>query len=49
MDCTHKAFSNNFGKRPLAKFGKKMINLTAKLGEINEVEHIKGSKIYPQN
>ena len=25
-----------------------MIDLTAKLGEINEIEH-KGSKIYPQN
>ena len=26
-----------------------MINLTAKLGEINNIEHNKGSKIYPQN
>ena len=26
-----------------------MINLTAKLGEINDIEHNKGSKIYPQN
>ena len=27
----------------------KMIDLTSKLGEINEMEHYKGSKIYPQN
>ena len=43
------AFSSNFGKRPLAKIGKKMIDLTSKLGEINDIEHKKGSKIYPQN
>ena len=44
-----RAFSSNFGKRPLAKIGNKMINLTAKLGEIYDIEHNKGSKIYPQN
>ena len=27
----------------------KMIDLTAKLGEVNNVEHNKGSKIHPQN
>ena len=27
----------------------KMIDLTSKLGEINYIEHSKGSKIYPQN
>ena len=46
-----RAFSSNFGKRPLAKL-EKMIDLTAKLGEINhnnDIEHNKGSKIYPQN
>ena len=26
-----------------------MIGLTAKLGEINDIEHNKGSKIYSQN
>ena len=26
-----------------------MIDLTSKLGEINDIEHYKGSKIYPQN
>ena len=32
-------------KRPLAQIGEKMINLTSKLGEINEIEHNKVSKI----
>ena len=27
----------------------KMIDLTSKLGEINDIEHNKGSKIYPQH
>ena len=27
----------------------KLIDLTSKLGEINDIEHNKGSKIYPQN
>ena len=26
-----------------------MIDLTSKLGEINDIEHNKGSKIFPQN
>ena len=33
----------------MAKIRKKMINLTTKLGEINDIEHYKVSKIYPQN
>ena len=37
-----------FWEGPLAKIGKK-IDLTSKLGEINYIEHYKGSKIYPQN
>ena len=36
------------GKGPWQELGK-MIDLTAKLGEINGIEHNKGSKIYPQN
>ena len=27
----------------------KVIDLTSKLGEIDDIEHYKGSKIYPQN
>ena len=50
-DCNHldeeeQGFLSNFGKRPLAKIGKK---LTKILGGINGIEHNKGSKIYPQN
>ena len=37
-----------FGKGPLPKLGK-IIDLTSKLGEINDTEHNKGSKLYPQN
>ena len=44
----HQGFPSKFGKRPLAKIGK-MVDLTTKLGEINDIEHNKGSKIYPQN
>ena len=44
-----RAFSSNFGKRPLGKIGEKLINLTAKLGEINDIKHNMGSKLYPQN
>ena len=46
VDC--RSFSSNFGKRPLAKLGKND-DLTSKLGEIKDMEHNKGSKIYPQN
>ena len=34
--------------RAWPKLGKK-IDLTSKLGEINDIEDYKGSKIYPQN
>ena len=33
----------------IQRFWEKMIDITAKLGEINDIEHNKGSKIYPQN
>ena len=36
------------GKCPCQNW-EKMIDLTSKLGEINDIEHYKGSKIYPQN
>ena len=41
-------FQATLGKGPLPKLGK-MIDLTAKLGEIKDIELNKGSKIYPQN
>ena len=36
------------GKGPWPKLGKND-RLTSKLGEIKDIEHNKGSKIYPQN
>ena len=45
----YRAFSSNFGKRPLAKI-RKNDRLNIKIGEkINDIKHNKGSKIYPQN
>ena len=41
-------YSAIWGKGPRPKYEKKII-LTSKLGEINDIEHNKGSKIYPQN
>ena len=41
-------FPTVLGKGPWPKLGK-MMDLTAKLGEINDIEHNKGSKICPQN
>ena len=37
------------GKKVPGQNWEKMIDLTSKLGEINNIEHNKGSKIYPQN
>ena len=44
MKVEGRTFSSNFGQN-----WEKMINLTSKFGEINDIEHNKGSKIYPQN
>ena len=40
-------FQQIWKKAPGKNWGK-MINLTSKLGEINDIKHNKGSKIYPQ-
>ena len=42
-------FSQQFWEQAPGQNWEKMINLTSKLGEINNIEHNKGSKIYPQN
>ena len=44
-----RALNSKFGERPLAKIGEKTINLTSKLGKINDIEHKNGSEICPQN
>ena len=41
-------FSSNLGKRPLAQIGN-FFSTISKLGEIKDIEHNKGSKIYPLN
>ena len=41
-------FQQVWEKAPGQSWEKK-IDLTSKLGEINDIEHCKGSKIYPQN
>ena len=41
-------FSQPFGEKAPGQNWGKMIDLTSKLGEINDIEYNKGSKIYPQ-
>ena len=41
-------FFQQFWEMARPKLGK-IIDLISKLGEINDIEHNKGSKIYPQN
>ena len=42
-------FFQQFGEKAPGQNWEKMIDLTSKLGETNNIEHNKGSKIYPQN
>ena len=42
-------FFQQFWERAPGKNWEKMIDLTAKLGEINDIEYNKSNKIYPQN
>ena len=42
-------FFKQFWEKALGQNWDKMIDLTAKLGEISIIEHNKGSKIYPLN
>ena len=48
LDLQSGLFPAILGKGPWPKLGK-MTDLTSKLGEIHDIEHNKGSKIYPQN
>ena len=45
----NQGFFQQFLEKAPGQNWEKMINLTSKLGEINVIEHNKGSKIYPQN
>ena len=42
-------FFQQFWEKAPGQNWERMINLSAKLGEINDIEPNKGSKIYPQN
>ena len=42
-------FFQQFWEKAPGQNWEKMIDLTSKLGEINDIEHNKGSKIYLQN
>ena len=46
---TTQGFFQQFWEKALGQIREKMIDLTSKLGEINDIEHNKGNKIYPQN
>ena len=42
-------FFQQFREKAPGQNWEKMVDLTANLGEINDIEHNKGSKRYPQN
>ena len=42
-------FFQQFWEKAPGQNWEKMIELTSKLGEINDIGHNKGSKIYPKN
>ena len=44
-----RGFFQQFWEKAAGQNWEKMIDLTANLGEIKDIEHNKGSKIYPQN
>ena len=45
----NQGFFQQFWEKDPGKNWEQMIDLTAKLGEINDIEYNKGGKIYPQN
>ena len=45
----HQGFFKQFLQKASGQNWDKMIDLTSKFGEINDIEHNKSSKIYPQN
>ena len=49
MSHDMQGFSSKFLEKAPGQNWEKMMDLTAKLGEINNTEYNKGSKIYPQN
>ena len=49
LKCTTQGLFQQFWEKAPGQNLKKKFDLTSKLGEINDIEHYKGSKIYPQN
>ena len=49
VDSINESFSQQFWEKAPTQNWEKMMDLTSKLGEINDIEHSKGSKVYPQN
>ena len=49
QDVTFQGFFQQFWEKAPGQNWEKMIKLTPKLGEINDIEHNKSSIIYPQN
>ena len=47
--ATLQGFFKQFWEKAPGQNLEKLIDLKSKLGEINDIEHNKGSKIYPQN
>ena len=45
---SNQGFFQQFWEKALGQNWEKMVDLTSKLGEINDIEHNMGSKIYPQ-
>ena len=45
----YQGFFQQFWETAPSQNWEKMINLILKLGEINDIEHYKDSKIYPKN
>ena len=50
MECEkYQVFFQQIWEKVPGQNWEKMIDLKSKLGEINDIEHNKGSKTYPQN
>ena len=48
-DFQQQGFFQQFWEKAPGQNWEKMINLTTKLGEINNIDHNKANKIYPRN
>ena len=49
VPTTYQGFFQQFWEKAPGQNCEKMIDFTSKLGEINDIEYNKGSKIYPQD